>query len=263
MAGTSGTFPAHATLAAAAAARPTEVACRLPTVASCKVRRSGGARGEGEGGGRTGGQVWRPGCSEYLSTWEPGRAGGRAAGQVARELPPSLKGGGSPSRSCSCSGPGVPVLSCAPVLLPFAASRVSWAAGPACGPTQSDEAACQHLGEGGSDPPSWSRLLFQVARTVSAARPFFCLVRIASYHVCLRGEDPILPYTPACKCCQGDGVMTATAQTRNHRIGAGNHTPASPLSPTAPPPLPLTSSSTNPLSCLQETRGSWEVGRGA
>lgn len=57
------------------------------------------------------------------------------------------------------------MLSCAPVLLPFAASRAFWAAGPACGPTQSDEAACQHLGEGGSDPPSWSRLLFQVAHT--------------------------------------------------------------------------------------------------
>lgn len=47
------------------------------------------------------------------------------------------------------------MLSCAPqlVLLPFAASRVSWAAGPAYGPTQSDEAACQHLVEGGLGSP--------------------------------------------------------------------------------------------------------------
>lgn len=200
MAGTSGTFPAHATLAAAAAARPTEVACRLPTVASCKVRRSGG----GDGGGHCGGQAAR--VNEYLSTWRAWvLAGGEAAGQVAHELPPSLKGGGS-SRSCSCFGPGVPVLSLCP-LPPNPArecschlrpSRACWAAGPACRPTQSDEAACQHLGEGGSDPPSWSRLLFQVARTESAARLSFCLVRIASYHVCLVAETtpPILPRRP-------------------------------------------------------------------
>lgn len=112
------------------------------------------------------------------------------------------------------------MLSCAPVLLPFAASRVSWAAGRACGPTQSDEAACQHLGEGGLGSP------FLVPSPVSSrtyricCTTFFCPVRIASYHVCLRGEKPpILPYGPACKCCQGDGVMTATARLRNHSIG--------------------------------------------
>lgn len=84
-------------------------------------------------------------------------------------------------------------------------SRASWAAGPACRPTQSDEAACQHLGEGGSDPPSWSRLLFQVARTVSAARLSFCLVRIASYHVCLVREttSPMLPRRPRLQMLSG------------------------------------------------------------
>lgn len=143
------------------------------------------------------------------------------------------------------------MLSCAPVLLPFAASRVSWAAGRACGPTQSDEAACQHLGEGGSDPPSWSRLLFQVVHTVSATRLFFCLVRIASYHVCSRGQTPSLPCRPACTRCQGDDVMTftdtgvgswrdtaVTSQVRHHYRDQ------------------------QPLSFLQETRGGWEVGKG-
>lgn len=110
---------------------------------------------------------------------------------MARELPPSLKRGWVSLALvlvlCVQERPCFPVLQCSCHLRP---SRVSWAAGRACGPTQSDEAACQHLGEGGSDPPSWSRLLFQVARTVSAARLLFCLVRIASYHVCSRGEHP-------------------------------------------------------------------------
>lgn len=76
MAGTSGRFPAHAILAAAAAARPTEVACRLSNVASCKVRRSGEAKGG------LGGLLWRPGLPEYLGTL--GNLAGQVAGQQGR-----------------------------------------------------------------------------------------------------------------------------------------------------------------------------------
>lgn len=84
------------------------------------------------------------------------------------------------------------MLSCAPVLLPFAAQQGllgCWASLWAH-PIGRSSLSTSRWGGGGSDPPSWSRLLFQVARTVSAARLLFCLVRIASYHVCSRGEHP-------------------------------------------------------------------------
>lgn len=144
------------------------------------------------------------------------------------------------------------------VLLPFAAQQGQLGA---CRPTQSDEAACQHLGEGGSDPPSWSRLLFQVARTVSAARLSFCLVRIASYHVCLVGETTPPPYcltSPARKCCQGDGVMTAVTVTAEAERSHGETQQQLPVTTTTITTIVID----QPFSCPQETRGSWELGGG-
>lgn len=170
MAGTSGRFPAHATLAAAPAARPTEVACRLPTVASCKVRRSGEARGSV--GGRGGRQPWRPGLPEYLSTWGPGRAGGRAAGQVARELPPSLKGGGSlalvlvpfpQERPCS------PVLQCSYHLRPAGSAGLP---GQPLGPPNRTKQPVNISVRGGSDPP------FLVPSPVSSRTYGICCTRL-------------------------------------------------------------------------------------
>ena len=94
------------------------------------------------------------------------------------------------------------MLSSAPVLLPFAASRVRWgcwAAGPAFGPTQSDEGACQHLGEGGPRillPGPVSCFKSHLRYLLHAF--FFWLARIASYQntrVCSIEESP--PSCPA------------------------------------------------------------------
>lgn len=187
MAGTSGRFPAHAILAAAAAARPTEVACRLSNVASCKVRRSGEAKG-GVGGSIVAARVAR--VPEYLG--KPGRAGGRAAGQVARELPPSLKGGGSLALVLVLWPRSARAFLCSPS---WCSCHLRPAGSPGLldqpsGPPNRTKQPVNISLRGGSDPLSWSRLLFQVAHTVSAARSFFCLVRIASYHVCSRGNTP-------------------------------------------------------------------------
>lgn len=182
MAGTSGRFPARARVwqLAAAAARPTEVACRLPTVASCKVRRSGGRRargteyGVGKGGGHT--QLWRPGFARVQ--------------EYMRKVPtvptaPFPKRGWVSFRSCSCSSPRAPVLfsfilSCAgfeaseALAVPLASCGQQgplgcfWAAKPAFGPTQSDEGGCQHHGS------SWLGSLFLVPSPVSSRTHGIC-----------------------------------------------------------------------------------------
>lgn len=196
------------------------------------------------------------GCPSTRVPWEPW------VGRWRANCPPSLKGGGSLAlvlvlwpRSARAF-PVLPQL----VLLPFAASRVSWAAGPALGPTQSDEAACQHLVEGGLGSP------FLVPSPVSSRTYRICCTifllpcpyRIVS--CLLEREHP--QHCPAGRSAL-DVKVAIPLQYVQSRRGMRNHREAQRL---------RTSqvhrrhhqrhNQTTPFLPLQDTRGSWQVGRG-
>lgn len=202
-----------------------------------------------------GGLLWRPGLPEYKSTL------GTLGGQVARELPPFPKRGWVPrarARALAQSARAFPVLPQL-VLLPFAASRVSWAAGPALGPTQSDEAACQHLVEGGLGSP------FLVPSPVSSRTYRICCTifllpcpyRIVS--CLLEREHP--QHCPAGRSAL-DVKVAIPLQHSQSRRGMRNHREAQRATSQVHRRHHQRHNQTTPFLPLQDTRGSWQVGRG-